>query len=406
MTLDPHEPSVLDYVRSKLFPWKYPPVDSPTWVESATADAPLPADSTSAVETPVVTRPIRIPWRALLALLLALWAQSHFEQPDRLALIGGGVYLFAVAFGIWSLWIGEWRLPRPLPDDIQRSDSLTYRPRQLALGAGFLLLAFFLFGGNRFNSLNVYVWLAGLAFMLLAFWEWRTPLGETLRNWGRALRTPRLPVRWKFSLSRHALTFLLVFALAAFFRLYRLNEVPAEMVSDHAEKLLDVWDVLHGQTAIFFPRNTGREFFQFYLTAAVIQIFGTGYSFLSLKIGTAICGLLTLPFIYLLGRELGSSRAGLLAMAFAGISYWINVITRVALRFTLYPFFAAPALYFLARGLRRRSRNDFILSGLFLGLGLHGYSTYRIVPIVVVIAVGMYLLHRQARGYPSQSTFP
>jgi len=187
--------------------------------------------------------------------------------------------------------------------------------------------------------------------------------------------------------------------IIVFFRTYQLWVVPPEMVSDHAEKILDVWDVLHGETFIFFPRNTGREAFQMYLTAAVIKIFGTGYSFQSLKIGTVLGGLITLPFIYLLGKELANKRAGLLALLFAGIAYWPNVISRVALRFTLYPLFVAPTMYFLIRGLRNSNRNDFILAGLFLGLGLHGYTPFRIVPIIILVAVGLYLLHSQSKGY-------
>ena len=71
--------------------------------------------------------------------------------------------------------------------------------------------------------------------------------------------------------------------------------------------------------------------------------------------------------------------------------------------FPLYPLFVAPTLYYLIRGLRRRSRNDFILSGLFLGFGLHGYTPFRIVPFVVVIAVGLYLLHAQSKGNRKQA---
>ncbi len=83
---------------------------------------------------------------------------------------------------------------------------------------------------------------------------------------------------------------------------------------------------------------------------------------------------------------------------FAGIAYWPNVITRVALRFPLYPLFVAPTLFFLIRGLRRSNRNDFILAGLSLGIGLHGYTPFRIVPFVILVAVGLYLLHRQSQG--------
>jgi 4-amino-4-deoxy-L-arabinose transferase-like glycosyltransferase len=166
---------------------------------------------------------------------------------------------------------------------------------------------------------------------------------------------------------------------------------------------MDVYDVSQGQTHIFFPRNTGREGIQMYLTLLVSWLFGTGLSFLSLKIGTIICGLVTLPYMYLLGKEFGSKRLGLLAVFFAGIAYWPNVISRVGLRFPLYPLFVAPTLYYLIRGLRMRNRNDFILSGLFLGFGLHGYSPFRIVPIVVVVAVGLFLLHDQSKGGRKQA---
>jgi uncharacterized membrane protein len=107
-----------------------------------------------------------------------------------------------------------------------------------------------------------------------------------------------------------------------------------------------------------------------YLTAAVALIFGTGLSFISLKIGTALAGLVTLPFIYLLGKEVANRRVGLLAMAFAGVAYWPNVISRVALRFALYPLFVAPTLFFLVRGIRRQNSNDFIWAGFALGLAL------------------------------------
>jgi hypothetical protein len=81
-----------------------------------------------------------------------------------------------------------------------------------------------------------------------------------------------------------------------------------------------------------------------------------------------------------------------------GIGYWPNVISRVGLRFPLYPLFVAPTLFYLIRGLRTRNRNDFLLSGLFLGLGLHGYSPFRIMPFVVVAAFILFWLHDQSRG--------
>jgi hypothetical protein len=84
---------------------------------------------------------------------------------------------------------------------------------------------------------------------------------------------------------------------------------------------------------------------------------------------------------------------GLIALFLFGVSYWMNVISRIGLRFPLYPLFTVPTLYYLIRGLRTHNRNDFLLTGLFLGIGLHGYSPFRIVPILVVAAFIIYALH-------------
>ena len=115
-----------------------------------------------------------------------------------------------------------------------------------------------------------------------------------------------------------------------------------------------------------------------------------------------MAGLLTLPFVYLLGKEIGNRWTGLIAFTFAGIAYWPNVISRIGLRFPLYPLFAAPVLYFLIRALRRANWNDFLLCGLALGLGLHGYSPMRFVPFVVGAAFLLYLVHPESRGHRRQ----
>jgi hypothetical protein len=105
--------------------------------------------------------------------------------------------------------------------------------------------------------------------------------------------------------------------------------------------------------------------------------------------GTVLIGLVTLPFIYLFTREIGNRWSGLAAFFFAGIAYWPNIISRIGLRFPLYTLFAAPCLFFLIRGLSTLNRNDFILSGIALGAGLHGYSAFRIMPLVVAVGVGL-----------------
>lgn len=401
------EPSVLDYLKSRFSPWKQKPKTSETPGEDQFQETSL--GETTPLE-PCAGEPImqpnqpaqkRWPWRALVTLALALLAQVMLNpRPVRAWMVGTGLYFLAFAWMVYTAWRNEWQAA-PLPDVETRIDSFSFKLIPLTISFSVTFLVFWLFSGNQFTSLNVTLWLVAIGAFIAAFWL--RPQG--IPTWKDRLQAWLKQPRYTITISWAMLAAAAVIGIVLFFRLYRLDLVPPEMNSDHAEKLYDVMDILKGQYSIFFPRNTGREALQFYLTAAVIKIFGTGISFLSLKIGAAIAGLLTLPFIYLLGKELGSKKAGLLAVLLAGAAYWPNVITRVALRFTFYPLFVAPVLYYLVRGLRTSNRNDFILAGLFLGVGLHTYVPFRIVPLLVVFAVVLFMLHRSTKVARRQAVF-
>ncbi|PWH18980.1 MAG: hypothetical protein DDG59_04525 [Anaerolineae bacterium] len=348
---------------------------------------------------------------SLCGLILALFAQASLEPPNPNAPLGALLYaataavlLFASSkeYLVLPSRFGEDSLspPTTLPKERGRelpslADSdvgWDFRLHLPALGGAWLsgAIAFLAFGGGDFTPLNLLLWGIAIFFTVRAFYPLRLFRMEWLSRVAHWLQKPH----WQVQITRWTIAVVLATLVVLFFRFYRLAEVPPEMVSDHAEKLLDVADVLDGKWHIFYPRNTGREAFQMFLTAAMAKLFGTGLSFMSLKLGTSIAGLITLVYLYLLGKELANPRVGLFAMTLAGVSYWLNVITRVGLRFSLYPLFVAPTLYYLIRALRRPNPKDFILCGFFLGLGLHGYSPFRVVPLVVLVAVGLALLHR------------
>jgi hypothetical protein len=167
------------------------------------------------------------------------------------------------------------------------------------------------FSGNRFTSLNLFLW--GVTLLLTFYAMWIPASQRQGRSLFGRLSTYLNSTDMSIRITPWMITLFLAALLVVFFRFYMLDRVPGEMFSDHAEKLLDVSDVLNGQTSIFFVRNTGREAVQMYLTAAIASWFGTGLSFMSLKLGTALAGLLALPFIYLLGKEIGNRWVGLLA---------------------------------------------------------------------------------------------
>ncbi|HLA86405.1 MAG TPA: glycosyltransferase family 39 protein [Anaerolineales bacterium] len=337
-------------------------------------------------------RASHFPWRSSLALAFALAAQVFIEPPNRQATFALALYLMAVGAAVWAYFNNEWRLPA-LPAVWQTPDNLSTRLFPLIISVILALIAFVDFGDGLFSLTNTFLWIISIGLLVNGLWL-KTPKFKAVAD----TETRRRKIIWN-------LLVLGVLGLSIFFRLYKIDVLPVEPFSDHAEKILDVYDITQGKTSIFFERNTGREAFQMYWTLLIANVFGTGLSFFSLKLGTALLGILTLPYIYLLGKEFGNQRAGLFALFLFGIAYWPNVISRIGLRFPLYALFAAPTLLYLIRGLRTRNRNDFLLSGIFLGFGLHGYSPFRVVPLLVLTAIVIFILHTKSKETRQQAVW-
>ena len=397
----PTEPSVLDWFKSLL---RLKPLPVPEFEREPGVEPPAPVvGHESGPQEPGQPMPrIGLPRAALLrlplALLLGLIAQFGLELRSGSPWTSIAFYAAAGLLVAWAFWEGDVILPW-LPRTRAPARIASFRPGYLIAAVILSGFTFATSGDNLFDTPTLICWLGSIASIGIAFWQGPAPFTSTYRR-ARSLLSGE---RFHLSLTRWNVLVLFVFGVAIYFRFARINDLPPEMVSDHAEKLLDVVDVLNGRYSIFFSRNTGREALQFYMAAATARWLGTGISYLTLKFGTVLAGVVTLPFIYLFAREVAGRRAALAAMALAGVGYWPNVISRVGLRFPLYPLFVAPVMYYLARGVRTRSRNDFLICGLVVGAGLHGYTPARVIPILVAVAVFLLMLHREARS--SRSAF-
>ena len=390
------EPTVLDWFKSvaRLRPIPIPePADEPALSASKPAAPPPPParpfDWREAVAG-FSPRHLRLP----VAMILAFIAQFGLAKRAGPAGIDVAIYLLGAAILGWGYLAGDFKL-EPLADaETETGLSVGMRPAWLMSGLGFSLLTMLTSGGDTFRLSTVIFWTAAIICVVLGFWQGELDFRGRWARWKARLLHPELNIH----LTGWHLAIVGVLIVAAFFRFVNIGTVPFEMWSDHAEKLLDVYDVLHGKYSIFFFRNTGREPLEFYMAVLTDKLFGTGVSFLTLKLVTAFTGFITLPYIYLFGKEIGGKRVGLLAMAMAGVGYWPNVISRMGLRYPYYAAFAAPTLYYLVKGLRTRSRNDLLLCGAAVGIGLNGYSPARVLPLVVVVGIAIYLLHAASQG--------
>lgn len=323
----------------------------------------------------------------LLVIGVGLLAQCALEFLRDRAWIGVVLYLIAASGLLWAAYRDQWSLA-PWPAPAEGGDPRTVRLAPFAMALLLAFAAFLTFGGNRFTLLNLTLWWSSLTLYLWAL-EVRRPTPSPLWKLRDLLCHPGVSLH----LSQWHLAVLLTAALVLSFAFYLLNVLPPQPSVDHAENVEDMLTILDGQWSIFFPRNTGREPLIMYWTVIVASLFRTPLSFHILKLSTVLIGIFNLPYLYLLGKEAGNRRVGLLTALFFGIAAWPTILSHFGLRMVFHPFFTTVVLYYLMRGLRTAQRNDFLLTGLGLGLGLYGYTAFRVVPLVVLLGLGLYILH-------------
>jgi hypothetical protein len=339
------------------------------------------------------------------AILLALIGQAVLlgQRDAFVGLAGLTVGSGLLVYEVWRLQLSTGSMNRSgavveavmLPGLDAQAGEATVR-WTFVIGAYLATALTFVFSANNdFNVIALTAWAASLALWVAAFWN-----GNLAAGIGRLAPLLDLFSRPRFILkgSRTWLLLLAILAVSAWLRFDQLDTVPAAMTSDHVEKLIDVNDILNnGKRPIFEPSNGGREPMEFYLAALTANF--TGLNYFTLKLVTAAAGFATLPFIFLLAKEItDDGPTALLATLAAGIGWWPNVISRNGLRFPFAMLFAAIVLWLAIRALKRDRLNALLLASVTLGIGLYGYTPARILPVAVILAFTLYGLHRRSRS--------
>ena len=140
-----------------------------------------------------------------------------------------------------------------------------------------------------------------------------------------------------------------------------------------------------GVTNWFGMALSQHSLFSHQLFAWSMRLFGQNHY--GLVMISVISGTLTLPIVYLLGREMFGWEVGLIAMALLTISYTHIHFSRIL--FTPLPtFLVTLMLYLLFRGLRTQQPFWFASAGIALGFALLVYYSGRIGPVTVLALLG------------------
>ncbi len=191
-----------------------------------------------------------------------------------------------------------------------------------------------------------------------------------------------------------------IVGLAAFFRLYRLNEIPPGLHHDEAFECLEAARLLEGKGCpIFFEGNFGVEPLFIYAMAGFFWLWGL--TPLAGRLIAALVGTVTVAALYLFVTELRAEEnwkkpdfcqqtwfleaSGLLAALVLALLYWHVTFSRQGIEPVLVPLISTLSFYCLWLALRTGETLAFIASGCLLGLGPYAYPAGRVLPFLLVV---------------------
>ncbi|MBI5302232.1 MAG: glycosyltransferase family 39 protein [Chloroflexi bacterium] len=241
-------------------------------------------------------------------------------------------------------------------------------------------------------TVPVALWLASMFLFVGAFIPW-----ETARTW----RVPGLRAI-DAALKPHLAEILLVIALVAFAFLLRgfdLENIPINLGGDESEMGLEARRVLAGK--LTNPFATGwysHPTLFFFLQSWMMRWFGE--TVVGLRMLSALLGTLTVLAAYLLARQLhGQSFALAVAFLLSVYPYHIQ-FSRIGLNNIADAFWTTTVFFLTIRAMMTRRIAYFVAGGLALGVSQYFYHGVRLIPVMLVLFLGYWLITERKTARP------
>ncbi|MCB0162291.1 MAG: glycosyltransferase family 39 protein, partial [Caldilineaceae bacterium] len=175
--------------------------------------------------------------------------------------------------------------------------------------------------------------------------------------------------------------------LALGLRLWRFDSLPFGTWYDEANQALQAMRIFNSPDyrPIFDGTTNGPAHYIYMVTVALRFMEPSAQAVRAVSV---FLGLLCVPAGYLLGRELFDARSGLVLAALLAVSSWSITFSRLGMFATMStPLFTLLTAGFLLLALRTQRYAAFAWTGVWLGLGLNFYTSFRLF----VFVVGLFL---------------
>jgi 4-amino-4-deoxy-L-arabinose transferase-like glycosyltransferase len=186
---------------------------------------------------------------------------------------------------------------------------------------------------------------------------------------------------------RDWLLLLAVALLAAFFRLYRLDEIPFGLwvdelaVATNAAELAGRPFLPFGSTPLFADGPHWVHSTNLYLYACAPLLRLTGYSTAGVKLISLLPGVAAPPLLFLLARRVLPAWPAALAAALLAVSHWHVTLSRWGFDEVLLTAMAVAAVAFLYDGLEHGKAKALLLAGVIVGLAQYTYLAARLFAV-------------------------
>jgi 4-amino-4-deoxy-L-arabinose transferase-like glycosyltransferase len=207
--------------------------------------------------------------------------------------------------------------------------------------------------------------------------------------WGKGMRKMRWPWKWLFWGA--------VVALAVFFRVYKINQIPPSLNWDEVSHGYNAYSIFKtgrdewGESwpLIFCAYGDYKLPLYIYLISPIVGL--AGINPLAVRSISILSGIGLVVVAYLITKKLGRSEAFSIFAAFlTALSPWSLFVSRVALEANLAAFFFSLAVYFWLNWVESFFQKHLALAALFWAFSIYSYNSARVlVPVFVLLSFGV-----------------
>jgi hypothetical protein len=287
-----------------------------------------------------------------------------FPQYEGLSLLGVALFLLS-------------QLVRPGPLTRRLAGRILISERAAWVVVAFMLSVLATVGSGLFQISTRSNYIPVLAVWVLAGLAYVAAFSDRILTWAE----------WKAWLKSHRTELLMLLAvilLGASLRFYKLGEIPRVLDGDEGRVGMAAQTTVLGDLAN--PFALWDNFGALYLQAINLCLRFFGPTPFALRLLPAIGGILAIPAIYLLARQIGGKQVAFIAAFLIATSHNHINFSRIASVAYIHGTWLVPfELYFLLSGLEKRQFWRTALGGVILAMHFSVYLTAQVVTAMILV---------------------